>query len=182
MDILGVSPNTWFPVVTLIAGGVLKGIFDWLADSRTAKRERDARFDERREIRRLRRIEFQRETLLELQDVISVFARHTTQAHLRDVKSFEETGMWGKALFPDELSEADRLNRVRLLQLRVRVRNPDIRQYSKDAVSIGTSVYMASDKSDSMNRLTEMSNRISVLHDAIGEELRSLDDIEDREI
>jgi hypothetical protein len=67
MDILGVKPETWFPVVTLIVGAVGKGFGDFLNDKRKTKAEKEARHEQRLDALRLRRVEFQRSTLLDLQ-------------------------------------------------------------------------------------------------------------------
>src|SRR5215831_5411276 len=64
MVILGIPPETWFPVVTLITGVMLKAVFDMMTDRRTALREREARRDQRRDALRLKRVEFQRATLM----------------------------------------------------------------------------------------------------------------------
>lgn len=44
-----ISSQTWFPVVTLVLGLVLKGAFDALTDRRTRERERKARREQRRD-------------------------------------------------------------------------------------------------------------------------------------
>lgn len=79
--ILGVSPEIRFPVITLIVGVVLKGIFDAITDGRAERREKDARRALRLDAFRQRRDEFQRATLLELQEVVARLVRFAGRAH-----------------------------------------------------------------------------------------------------
>jgi hypothetical protein len=65
--------NWWLPLLTAVMGFASAGVWEWLRDRRTTKREREARRDAQLE----RRNVFQRETLLELQDVLMKMM-HTT--------------------------------------------------------------------------------------------------------
>ncbi|HFF2340129.1 TPA: hypothetical protein ACGBI7_000941, partial [Pseudomonas aeruginosa] len=58
-----ISPNTWFPVATLVTGILLKALFDALSERRKASIEREARLERRKEMILLQRIEQQRKYL-----------------------------------------------------------------------------------------------------------------------
>src|SRR4051794_25780939 len=108
MTVLGVPPQVWFPVITLIIGAILKGIFDLVADYRRAHREREARREHRDEAISFRRAEFQRTTLLELQENVAILMRFAAQAHHHDVMAYRQSGKWQRALLSPELNEGSR--------------------------------------------------------------------------
>jgi len=73
----------WFPVVTLILGFAIGFISDWIKNRRESDREREARREARRERLSDQRRNFQRETLLALQEAVQDLARATGGASSR---------------------------------------------------------------------------------------------------
>ncbi|MFM0082295.1 hypothetical protein P0D72_26035 [Paraburkholderia sediminicola] len=179
MDVLGIEPKVWFPVVTLIVGGALKWVGDLVTHRRTSARERAARQEQRRDAARIRQIDFQRDTLLELQDFCQQLARHTGRINFEDSMAYRDTGHWGRSLVSAEVSEGSRACQAGISKLRGRVRNDAIRQQVLEfsAVCAAVVTARAKDKSDSaFNRMGTIQNE---LNEQIGSVLRTLDDDED---
>jgi hypothetical protein len=89
VDLIGLKPETWFPVITLIAGAGLTGILAFMADRRKLFGEKEARKDQRLDAARIRRIEFQHATLLELQEAMAKLARFAGQTYIHDFIAFK---------------------------------------------------------------------------------------------
>lgn len=180
MDIFGVKPETWFPVITLLLGAVAKGVGDHLSDSRKTKAEREARHEQRLDAIQLRRVEFQRSTLLDLQSAMQKLARATGKASHEDTMAFRQTGVWGKNHVSEEANigalEAHTLINI----LRVRVNDERIRVIAdKFSSTCSHHVFCKSEeKSDACMR--EMSKHMVELNERIGEILRTLDNLEDK--
>src|SRR5438105_955053 len=97
--------SDWFPAVTLAAGVLGTLGTQALRERWTSGREREARQAERE----VARDAFQRETLLELQDVIVEMTRVTMKLHLHHRQSFAQSGRWSRDPEPDDLAETHRL-------------------------------------------------------------------------
>lgn len=169
----------WFPVVTLIVGAALKGLFDALTDRRALHREREARREQRLDAIRLRRTQFERETLLELQDVVLKLARHTGRGNYEDVVAHHKSGNWRKALLSDEVNKGSQEAQASLNRLRVRVRDEEIRRLAATFSETCAQVFMSSSKEAADEALARMSNQFIELQERVGDVLRSLDEYED---
>jgi hypothetical protein len=180
LEILGISPTIWFPVVTLIIGAVLKAIFDALTDRRAARREREARQEQRRDAFHLRLIEFQRSTLLELQEVASQLARFTGQAQHQDEMAYRASGTWGKQPLTDEVDQGFLKAQTDINRLRVRVRDPNIRQLAQQFFEACVEVSISKTKADSERAFHQVSTTLIELHEHIGATLSNLDSDEDQ--
>src|ERR1700680_2831546 len=126
------SLNWLLSVETLLLGYLTKSISDWLDFRRISKREREAREEARRDKLFERRVEFQRATLLDLQEAVMNLVRTASQMHVQDIKAHNETGIWQRQLFGEELSEAARLAHARVALLSVRVRDEAVRNLVDD--------------------------------------------------
>jgi hypothetical protein len=180
MVILGIPPETWFPVVTLIIGVVLKAVFDMLTDRRTALREREARQDQRRDALRLKRVEFQRATLLELQEAISQLARFAGQAHHQDLLAYRGSGAWRKRPLTEEVNQGFLTAQTSVGRLRVRVGDQRVRQLAELLSTVCTNAVLSANEGASEHALRDMMAVLTDLQEQIGAILRNLDDDEDR--
>jgi hypothetical protein len=90
------TQTTWFPVVTLLIGMGTTSLTDWIKYRRDIARERDSREATRKEQRVERRVTFQRQTLLDLQEACVNLGRATGASHHKDGMAFKETGKWQK--------------------------------------------------------------------------------------
>jgi hypothetical protein len=127
--------TTWFPVLTLLIGYGTKSLSDWVQNKRTVLREREAREAARHDQRVAGRITFQRETLLELQEVSMQLARATGRAHHLDEMAHRESNSWRRNLLPDDLDESYRVAQARVLMLGVRVRDETIRALGLELIN-----------------------------------------------
>jgi hypothetical protein len=164
---IGIEPQTWFPVVTLVVGIAIKAISDALSESRAFLRNKETLLEERRETARAAHAEFQRTTLLDLQDECQKLARSTALVNHEDVMMYRRTSQWQKTLLSENANEGSRQAFANILKLRVRVADEGIRQCAKDFTSACASVANAT--SDSMSN--KESNRASRLQEDLFEKI-----------
>ncbi len=182
MGILGIAPETWFPIVTLIIGALLKACFDALTDKRAARRETEARREQRLDNIRFRRVETQRAALLELQNYSMKLARSTGQIHHHDFLVQRTTGAWHVKRLPDEVDTAFLEAQVGIVTRRVRVRDAEVRRLA-EVVSAGCqAVALAKSENVSDQAFREVVALNEQLQEYIGVVLRQLDDDEDRSV
>ncbi|MFM0300381.1 hypothetical protein PQQ99_09705 [Paraburkholderia sediminicola] len=182
MNVLGIAPAIWFPVITLIVGAILKAAFDILTDRRTARHAREVRKEQRLETVSLRRTDFQRATLLELQEAIQQLARFTGKSNHQDVVAYRTSGKWQKQMLDNDTDEGSLKAQTSVSKLRVRVRDAEIRKLSKDFSASCTNAVLATSEVAADDALIRMSEILSELHEKIGVALRSLDDDDDQAI
>jgi len=173
------SVSTWFPAFTLVIGVGLGMFADFLKDQRLLKREEKARKEGRRDAVALRRIEFQRATLLELLDAVAKLARMTGSAHHQDRMSFFATGDWKKNRLTEEVNEGFRHAQVWVGSLYIRVHDTTIRQLSEEMKTACTEVALATSETDQFDAVRRMSATLDRLDARVGEVLRGLDTGED---
>ncbi|HEM7876471.1 TPA: hypothetical protein U2L31_002852 [Burkholderia contaminans] len=172
----GITPQTWFPVVTLVIGACLKATFDYVSDGRLRKRERDARREQRRDAIRISRADFQRATLLELQDSCQLLARATGQTAHEDLIAFRTTGKWQKQRLSEEADQSSLKGFTSVSKLRVRVRDDEIRELAKTFSSQCVAVGNSTTEQTSNRALFQMGDTLEKLQEKIGVALRSVDD------
>jgi len=178
-DALTGAAAGWFPVFTALLGYIASLLTESLRDRRARDRERDARDSLRRAQLLERRANFQRETLIRLQDEVLKLARAAGRMNHLDEMEFRKTGKWGGNLFPDGLSDGAFQANVTIMVLTSRVRDDRIREiaaaFRDHANSVGTSPTREADR----KALEKMGELVEPLHARIGEVLRQLDDDED---
>jgi len=171
--------TAWFPVLTLLIGYGTKSLSDWIQNKRAIVREREAREAVRHDQRVARRITFQRETLLELQEVAMQLARATGHAHHLDEMAFRESNQWRKSLLPDDLDEAYRVAQARTLMLSVRVRDDAVRKLVDEFKSDSTATLFSANRDGASRAMAATSSAHDELHKRIGELLREIDSSDD---
>lgn len=175
MDILGVPQDAWFPVCTLLLGAIGKGLGDVLGDRRRDRREAQARKEARLDVQRARHAEFQRETLLQLQEAIYDLGRLAGRVNFADVIAEHELGTWGKKDLPAEVNDGFLLATVKTQKFRVRAASADIREMGAQFVNACTQVSMARARADSDNALKAAMSIFEKLNERIGDALSALD-------
>ena len=146
------TTSGWFPVITLILGFITKSMSDWFGHFLSRSRERESRNDDKQEKRTERRIDFQRQTLLDLQETAMFLARNTGEAQHIDLMVYKKTGAWQKELLPDDLDENFRSNIAKVNMLRVRVLDSNIRTLADNFRKTCTATILAHDKNSSDSR------------------------------
>lgn len=104
-----------FALVGAVAGYLLKIAEGWLGDARAARKDRAER-----------RREFERTTLLELQEAMANLARAAGEIHHFDSMQLRNTGQ--RTQVPREMDEREFQARRRLAMLRERVLDDELRR------------------------------------------------------
>jgi len=170
-----ISPSTWFPVVTLVIGVLLKAVFDSWTENRKARFDRESRVEKRKEVILLQRIDLQRKALGDLQESIADMMRSTGQIHNHDLAVYRETKEWGRNLSPDGVSEAARVNFRSVSLMRVRISDEDVRRMTGELSSLCTQVTLARSEDDSDRAIHAASTLYHATNERIGEVLRALE-------
>jgi hypothetical protein len=169
------TTTTWFPVLTLLIGYGTKSLSDWIQNKRAIVREREAREATRHDQRVARRVTFQRETLLELQEVAMQLARATGRANYLDEMAFEESGNWRNCLLPDDVNESYRVAQARVLMLSVRARDDAVRDLVQRFKDASSATVMSAQRDTASRALGALVSVHDELHKRIGILLRELD-------
>lgn len=179
---MGLTADIWFPVFTLVLGILLKGWFDAASDKRTLQREREARREQRQDALRFRRIEFQRETLLELQDAVGKLIRTTGAMNHADVMAYRETGEWRKQKLGEKLNEDFTNAQGLTARLRVRIHDEEVRNSAQELSNTCIRILMAESETIAEAGFDNLYGIIDKLSERVGAVLRSLDQDEQRAI
>lgn len=180
------SLGTWIgPALTSLGSFATAGlgflalrVLDARKDERTYRRKKAARREARRDKIIEKRNEFQRQTLLELQDAVQQSIRDTAELQLHDIRAAREGFEWRKNSFPHELSERTRLTNVQTMRLGVRVRDEQIRLLLSTFRKCCTNVQFATNEQASERQMSESSDKFAELNDRIGQVIRQLDEVE----
>jgi hypothetical protein len=169
----------WFPVVTpvvtLLLGYALKSVSELVGHRRTLQREREAREVTRRDKFYERRTDFQRQTLLDLQEAMSDLIRSTGAAHHQDTMAYRQTGKWQKHLLGEVLDESCHKAMRRTLILWVRVQDDSVREMVQRCRECASKVMVGPNKEDSDVALANMAKIFEELNPKIGELIRTID-------
>ena len=173
------APSTFsvlLPVFTLLLGYLLKLFSDWVQHRRTLEREREMRLAERNAKLADRRVEFQRQTLLELQDAVIEVARTTASMAHHDLVNFRRNGTWQRDLYPADLDRDAMLAMRRTSVLMVRVRDETTRQLVQRVKDSSVAATGSHDQETSDSELLKLARAFEELQPRIGELLRRIDD------
>lgn len=173
-----ITTAEWFPVVALVIGFLLSSTQEWFRDTRTLKRDRESREAERRERLRERRADFQRETLLALQDAAQDLVRATGAIAHHDTMEHRKTGEWGKQLVGEELNQKCFMAMRQTLILNVRVRDERVRTLVETLRGSSSGAVRSRSKDDCDSALQAMTPVFDEFNKRIGTLLRSIDDQE----
>lgn len=169
----------WLPLITAILGFASGGFFEWMRDRRTYKREREARDSAKRGQQLERRNEFQRQTLLELQDAAMKLMQATSRISHFDIMAFRKHGRKGVESYPEKINSDDQIANAQTALLGVRVRDEAVRtllQQLKDHLCAAT-VFSTSEE-ESEVAMCAAGDKFAELNQRIGQVLRLIDDEE----
>lgn len=172
--IIGIKPEVWFPVMTLFLGALAKGIGDWLLESRKARTDREARRETREESVRAKVIEFQRTTLLELQEAAQALARATGRSQHEDRMAFRQSGAWGKNQYSEGANQSSLDANTSLTRLRVRLADDEIRSLAEQFGAACSRHVACKSESDGDACIREAIDIFRELNERIGCALRSM--------
>ena len=163
-----VEAAAWGLLGTLVGALTSVGT-TWLSNQTSHKIQSSKQADERAE----RAKEFQRETLLTLQEAIHDALRLSARAHMEDFEQFKKTGDWNRGLLSDEVSEGLRLARRRVAILIERVADESLRSDVKSLMRVSAEGVLARSKQDAEMNQQAVSVLMTPLLEKIGSVLRS---------
>ena len=175
----GITAATLLPVITLVIGAVLTALFQYFSDLRSDQREANSRREQRRDAAKLRRIEFQRATLLGLQDRVAELIRAYGKGHVADEAMFKQTGRWRTHLYPEGVSNEIFDVQREVTKLYVRVRDESVRRDVSTVIEAGVRAGLANDRDTAEREIMSAGTVTGRINQRIGELLRTLDDEED---
>lgn len=168
----------WLPLVTGAAGLISGVVIEWFRDNRTYRREKEARDASRRDNQIERRNDFQRQTLLALQDAVMALMRTVGQGHLLDLRAWHERREWHPEAYPNELNLANRDANGQTALLGVRVHDDSVRSLLQRLKSECNGLMGARDREASIDAYNEASALFVLLNERMGALLREMDEIE----
>ena len=167
------EPVTWGFIGTIvgtIVGTSASIITTLITGWNSRKLQQDAVSHERSERAR----EFQRNNLLELQDVLLSHMRLVTRAHLESIKSFRDSpNKSQRPLLSDELDQELLLSNRRLTILTERIANDPLRENIKALSSEMFSVIIAKSESESNVAIQNMASMFNNTIESLGVVLRA---------
>ena len=170
------TSNSLTPLLSALGGYLIAAVTQYFRDRRAHAREREARAEERQLKLFERRSDFQRETLLTLQEAIQRLARTAGQMQHHDEMTFRSTGQWGRSLYGEEISTANFNAGVQTLIFTSRVRDEKIRELAKTFRTLVMRMVFCKSHDESVAIMTEAMAVQEPLQGRIGMILRQLDD------
>jgi predicted component of type VI protein secretion system len=161
--------------VTLVGGYAGALLTEAVRDKRAAEREERARASQREHVVADRRADFQRETLLALQDAISRLVRCAGETAHHDLMASRQRGQWTKAPVGEDLNQRFFTAMVDTNTYVVRVLDEQVRELVTELRDrITTVAVAASSQSEANHALNEVTDLFVAVNGRIGELLRTL--------
>jgi hypothetical protein len=127
-------------------------------------------------VTREQRNDFQRQTLVDLQEATMSLMLSTSDLHEFDNLSYIQHGKRMVEPYPKKFTDANERDYPQTAVLGVRVRDDVVRALLSKLKSTLAAVQKAENQSDGIHAMAEASKQFVVLNDRIGEVLRMLDD------
>lgn len=167
---------TWLPIATLVGGYAGALTTESFRDARQRRREIEAREADRvREVDSLHQ-QFQRETLLELQQAMADMARATGAIHHQDVVAYRNAGgtnPFTRQQVPGDLNQRSFEAMQKTMLLMARVDHEGLRANIKSLRELVTKVLLAQSESEANGLMVEAMDLQVRINDQIGELLRT---------
>jgi hypothetical protein len=171
------AAEVWFPAVTLILGAFLAFVSEALRDRRAARREVSLLAERRHDDAQRARVEFQRPTLIALQEEIHKMGRLAGRIHHHNLMNGRNTGTFGTSHLPDDLNEDFALCARTVAMLRVRAADDEIRALTKAVVASFVAILFAADRDTAEKLFSASNDPIDTFNERLGVVLRSLDEV-----
>lgn len=141
----------------------------WRASAVSYRMHNDKQQEERREKAK----EFQRATLLDLQDALYDAVRMCGRAYFADFVAYRSGGEWGKGRLSEDLSAGLLASSRRVSILIERVENTELRSEVKSLTAQMSALTMQTEKEEADCLKIEIAQKFDVLVERIGTVLRS---------
>lgn len=172
------TADYWLPLVTAFIGFGSSQVLEWLKDRRAYQREKEARDSTRRDAQLDRRNDFQRQTLLDLQEAALKLMQNAGAHHHFDLVSIGKHGKRHQEPYPEDINLGGQFANARTALLGVRVRDEEVRSLLKQLKDESTFAFLDHDKDMRESYMQAAGSTFVELNNRIGEILRKLDDIE----
>lgn len=174
-------PSWLATTISVVVGGILTMLAAWIADKRLTERERERRREERRERFVIRRTDFQRQTLLDLQVAAQKLLRTTGAMLYQDLLAASKSGEWqtqkfGEDLFGNGLSNEHLLHNTETMLLASRVHDDSVRSLANELRDHSAKISMSPNQQIAEERMTSAAKVQQVLIDRIGQLVREMDE------
>lgn len=163
--VTSITKADWFPVLTLVLGFLLK-----LLSDRFQHREN------RRDVLATQRRNFQRETLIGLQEAVVESMSAAARAFNEDEIEYEKCGRWRRSPLSKELNEPFFAAMRRTALLLERVHNAGLRRLVTMFHNHGAEQIQCVSRETCKDIITKMGVEFALIQERIGELLRTLDD------
>jgi hypothetical protein len=170
--------NTFSGAVSVLLGFATSWLSARYQNTATVKRERESRLAVRHDQMAERRAEFQRQTLIELQDAVFDLMRATGAMHHQDEMAFRKTGQWQKQFLGDELDQKALMSNRRTSMFKVRVRDGSLRDMVGKLSNLCAQVAISIDRDHSNGAMMEAGELFEKVQERIGELIRTINDEE----
>lgn len=117
---------------------------------------------------------FQRQNLIELQDVLHDALRMVARAHFEDLTSFRKGGPWGRSLLSEDVNEGIRIAQRKVAILIERVADDALRSDLKTSMATASTVLLAKSERESEAALEAAGTMANQSLEHVGRVLRAL--------
>lgn len=149
----------------VVIGYALKILEAWLQDRRSSARERRARIHD-----------FQRQTLIDLQDAMADLARACGEAHHEEFLAFKRSGRWGEFAGSNAISDRDYAARRKMLILCERVIDEQLRDLigQFNAAAVRTGIPPTTSQAEADKTMLDLAAAFERANHRLGQVLRDL--------
>lgn len=167
------------PTLTAFGGFVFGVLAEWLRDARAYSRERQTKATARHEARTDRRRDFQRQSLLDLQDAICETVADARQIYVEEAAQMLGGREWSKVAASAETSTKAMNSRDRVVKLRARIRDEQTHKLTGDALVATARLLDAASDEAAKTNLGEVEDSLRIACERIGAALKILDEAEE---
>jgi hypothetical protein len=168
-------PEWLSTISSVVAGGGLTMLSSWIADRRLTARDRERRSEEERERLQVRRKDFQRDTLLELQIASQKLLRNAGASLHQDIMAHRKTGIWQKQQLPGDLSDGHLRWSTEMMLLSSRVLDEEIRSLADQLRTLTVTVGFSNNEDDAEAGMSAAAEVQQALIRRIGKLVREMD-------
>lgn len=164
----GILDSAAWGLIGTLVGALASAGTTWISTRSSYRIQREKQEDDRAE----RAKEFQRDTLLALQEAIHDTLRLGARAHIEDCKQFRQTGEWVRGVLSAELDEDIRLSRRKVAILIERIADDSLRSDIKLLVSLSAEGVLARSQKDAEVNQQAVAIKMTPILEKIGYLLR----------
>jgi hypothetical protein len=157
----------------LVIGAFVAGWYTIRAERLRAERVAELDKEQRLDNRRLDRDQFQRKTLLALQEAANDLSRATTLVHLHDVDAFESTKKWRHAVVAEGVAAAAALDARRAVStLKSNVADKRVRDLAAQLLEAAGTVASSTDREVAVTAEAKTTELLSQLMERSGDSVQ----------